>query len=195
MTIQAHFFYFYSEIYLFFIVKYCIQCNLMRFQNSSQTHLWEGFLLFGNFSFTTPSSGWVSVPNSCLSFGHLYFVLPPFKENGLPFWVPGVLPQHSEVVLWKLFSIQMIFWWICGGESGLPVLFLCYLGTAVWLILFGIVLSRFIHFVANGKISFFFWKNIHLAATSVSCSMPGLQLLHTGSLVVAGELLVAACGI
>ena len=60
----------------------------------------------------------------------LYFVLQPFKKNGLPFWVPGVLHQDSEVVLWKLLSIQMIFWWICGGESGLPILFLCHLGTA-----------------------------------------------------------------
>ena len=49
---------------------------------------------------------------------HLFFhdslprtegVLPPFKENGLPFWVLGVLHQHSEVVLWKFLSIQMIF--------------------------------------------------------------------------------------
>ena len=39
----------------------------------------------------------------------LYFVLPPFKENGLAFWVPGVLHQCSKVVSWKLFSIQMIF--------------------------------------------------------------------------------------
>ena len=23
----------------------------------------------------------------------------PFEDNGLPFWVPGVLRQHSEVVL------------------------------------------------------------------------------------------------
>ena len=46
----------------------------------------------------------------------LYFVLPPFGENGLPFWVPGVLRQHSEVVLWKLLSIQMIFWWIVGEK-------------------------------------------------------------------------------
>ena len=53
-----------------------------------------------------------------------------FKEIGLPFGVPGVLCQHSEVVLWKLLNIQMIFWWICGGESGLPVLFLHHLGTA-----------------------------------------------------------------
>ena len=45
----------------------------------------------------------------CLSFCLLYFALPPFKENGLPFWVPGVLRQCSEVVLQKLISIQMIF--------------------------------------------------------------------------------------
>ena len=39
----------------------------------------------------------------------LSFVLPPLEENGLPFWVPGVLCQDSEIVLWKLLSIQMIF--------------------------------------------------------------------------------------
>ena len=53
-----------------------------------------------------------------LSFCLLYFVLCPFEENGLPFCVPGVLRQYSEIVLWKLLSIQMIFLWICG----LPVL-------------------------------------------------------------------------
>ena len=45
----------------------------------------------------------------CLPFCLLYDVLYPFKENGLPFWVPGVLRQCSEVVLWKLLSIQRIF--------------------------------------------------------------------------------------
>ena len=64
--------------------------------------------MFGNFSsFTAPSLGWVSIPNSFVSL--LYFVLPPFKENGLPVWVPDVLCQRSEVVLWNLLSIQMIF--------------------------------------------------------------------------------------
>ena len=45
----------------------------------------------------------------CLSFYLLYFVLLPFEDNGLPFWVPGVLCQRSEFVLWKLLNIQMIF--------------------------------------------------------------------------------------
>ena len=57
----------------------------------------------------TPSPGQVSVPNSFVSLYLLYFALPPFEENGLPFWVPGVLPQHSEVVLWNFLRVQMIF--------------------------------------------------------------------------------------
>ena len=57
----------------------------------------------------------------------LYFFLPPFKDNGLLFWVPDALCQHSEVVLWNLLSVQMFFWWIYGGERGLPVLFLHHL--------------------------------------------------------------------
>ena len=80
--------------------------------------------------FKTPFLGWISIPTHfCLSFYLLYFVLSPFEDNGLPFWVPDVC-QHSEVVLWKLLSVQMFFQWICGGESGLPVLFLCHLRTA-----------------------------------------------------------------
>ena len=52
----------------------------------------------------------------CLSFYLLYFVLPPFEDNGLPLWVPGGLRQHSEVVLWYLLSVQMMFWWILGEK-------------------------------------------------------------------------------
>ena len=40
----------------------------------------------------------------CLPFYLLYFFLPPFKNNGLLFWVPDVLCWHSEVVLWNLLS-------------------------------------------------------------------------------------------
>ena len=67
----------------------------------------------------------------CLSFYLLYFFLPPFKDNGLLFWVPDVLCWHSEVVLWNLLNVQIFFfWWICGGESGIPILFLHHLRTA-----------------------------------------------------------------
>ena len=39
----------------------------------------------------------------------LYFFQPPFEDNGLLFWVPDVLCQHSEVILWNLLSVQMLF--------------------------------------------------------------------------------------
>ena len=41
----------------------------------------------------------------CLFFCLLYFFLPPFEDNGLLFWVPDVLCQHSEVVFWNLLSV------------------------------------------------------------------------------------------
>ena len=70
-----------SGFYLFIFSSWL--CCSLRFQNSPQTHWREGFLVLGNFSFTTPSPGWVSVPNSfCLFFYLLYFVLPLSKIMG-----------------------------------------------------------------------------------------------------------------
>ena len=39
----------------------------------------------------------------------LYFFLPPFEDNGVLFWVPNVLCQHSEVALWNLLNVEMFF--------------------------------------------------------------------------------------
>ena len=50
-----------------------------------------------------------SIPLLSLSLSFILFSLPPFKDNGLPFWVPDVLSQHLEVVLWNLLSVQMFF--------------------------------------------------------------------------------------
>ena len=103
-------------------------CCPLWFQGSPQTRQWECFLVFGNFSLFLDS-----LPGTELHpylFYLLYFFLPPFENNGLLFWVPDVLWWHSEVVLWNLLSVQMFFWWICGGESGLPVLFLRHLRTS-----------------------------------------------------------------
>ena len=52
-------------------------CCPLRFQNSPQTCLGEGFLLCGNFSFMTPSPGWVSVPNSFVSL-YIFYILSYF---------------------------------------------------------------------------------------------------------------------
>ena len=57
-------------------------CCALRLQNSPQTGLWEGFLLFGNFSsFTAPSPARVSIPNpfvSLLSF--MFFPMSFWRE-------------------------------------------------------------------------------------------------------------------
>ena len=72
----------------------------------------------------------------CLLSHLLYFFLPVFEDNGLLFWLPDVLCQPTEVVLWSLLSVEMFFWGICEGESGLPVLFLRHLwfclGHLIW---------------------------------------------------------------
>ena len=55
----------YSVGFCLFVCFYSLLSCPPRFQNSSQTRQWEGFPLLGNFSsFTTPSPGRVSIPNS-----------------------------------------------------------------------------------------------------------------------------------
>ena len=63
-----------------------------------------------------PFPGWDSLPGTelppyllCLFFRLLYLFLPVFEDNDLLFWVPDVLCQHSEVVLWSLLSVKMFF--------------------------------------------------------------------------------------
>jgi len=50
-----------------------------------------------------------SLSLALLSLYLLYFVLPPFEDNELLFWVPDVLCQRSEIVLWNFLSVQMFF--------------------------------------------------------------------------------------
>ena len=57
-----------------------------------------------------PFPGRSSLPTSFVSFFVLlYFFLPVFEANDLLCWVPDVLCQHSEVVLWNLLSVEMFF--------------------------------------------------------------------------------------
>ena len=105
-------------------------CCPLRFQISPQTHQWEGFLVFGNFSsFTTPSPGRVSFFSLFIFYILSYLLL---KRTGCLFGRLVSSCQHSEVVLWNLLSVQMIFRWICGGESGLPILFLHHLPILIF---------------------------------------------------------------
>ena len=61
-------------------------------------------LVFSGFGLKPPASVFQSYFYSSLKTS-----LPPFKDYGLPFWVPDVLCQHSEVVLWNFLSFQMFF--------------------------------------------------------------------------------------
>ena len=112
-------------IYLIFPSQSC--CPL-RFQNSPQTCWWEGFLLFGNFSsFTTYSPGWVSVPNSFVSLFLCIFCPTSFWRQWaaiLGAWCPPPVFRGCFV---ECAQCSNDLRWICGGESGLPVLFLHHL--------------------------------------------------------------------
>ena len=63
-----------------------------------------------------PFPGWASLPGMelpphllCFLFRLLYFFLPVFEDNGLLFWLPDVLCQPTEVVLWSLLGVEMFF--------------------------------------------------------------------------------------
>ena len=60
--------------------------------------------VFSGFGFKPPASSFQSY-----SYSSLKTSPSPFKDNGLLFWVPDVLCQRSEVVLWNLLSVQMFF--------------------------------------------------------------------------------------
>ena len=115
-------------IYLFFLLV-MLPSEDPRLATDSPVRVFLGVWKLFSFLRLPSWDGSPSLP-FCLSFYLLYFFLPPFEDNGLLFWVPDILCQHSEVVLWNLLGVQMLFWWICGGESGLPILFLCHLRTA-----------------------------------------------------------------
>ena len=103
------------------------QCRYGGFWMSSCWLIFPGVrssLVSSGFGLKPPASGFQSYSYSILKTSP-----SPFEDNGLLFWVPDVLCQHSEVVLWNLLSLQMFFQWICGEESVVPVLFLCHLRT------------------------------------------------------------------
>ena len=54
---------------------------------------------------------WAGSPSLTLLSLFLSFIFCPtsFQRQWLTFWVPDVLCQHSEVVLWNFLSVQMIF--------------------------------------------------------------------------------------
>ena len=74
-----------------------------------------------------PSQDGAPSPPPLSLFSSFIFFPTCFWRQWSAFLLPDVLCQHSEVVLWSLLSVEMFFWGIREGESGLPVLFLRHL--------------------------------------------------------------------
>ena len=51
----------------------------------------------------------------------LYFVLPPFEENGLPFWVPGVFRSCFVEVAQHSSNLLMNLWWRKWSPHPIPL--------------------------------------------------------------------------
>ena len=60
--------------------------------------------MFSRFGLKPPASGFQSY-----SYSSLKTSPSPLEDNELLFWVPVVLCQYSEVVLWNLLGAQMFF--------------------------------------------------------------------------------------
>ena len=118
--------------FFFFLFQLCC---LLRFQNSPQTHLWEGFLLCGNFSFfTTPFSGQVSIPTSFVS--HFVFCIMSYILSKRMGCLSGCLVSSA--------SVQKLF---CGSCSAFKWLLMNLWGSNC---LFLLILSlKFIVFVLD----------------------------------------------
>ena len=52
---------------------------------------------------------WVSLNVEKLFIFFFNFFLSVFEDNDLLFWLPDVLCQPTEVVLWSLLSVEMFF--------------------------------------------------------------------------------------
>ena len=115
----------------FFFVFSSWLCCPLRFQNSPQTCLWEDFLLFGNFSFTAPSPGQVSIPNSFISvsvFCILSYLILKRMGYLLGAWCPPpvfrscfvAVSQHSNDILMNLWREKVVSPSYSSAILGLP---------------------------------------------------------------------------
>ena len=88
-------------IYLFFL-PVILPFEIPRLVTDLPERVFPGF--WKPLFFKNPFPGHISIPTSCPSFYLLYFVLPPFKHNGLP---SGCLMSSA--------IIQKLFCGICSG--------------------------------------------------------------------------------
>ena len=96
----------YLCIYLF-LLPVMLPCEIPRLATDPPVRVFPGVQKLLSF-LRLPSRD--RAPSlSLLSLFLSFIFFPPFKDIGLLFWVPDVLFQHTEVVLWNLLSIQMFF--------------------------------------------------------------------------------------
>ena len=72
--------------------------------------VWKPLFLKSPSQDRLPFLGQSSLTTSFVSF-FIFYILsrPVFEDNGLLFWVPDVLCQPTEVVLWSLLGVEMFF--------------------------------------------------------------------------------------
>ena len=115
-----------------FILYYWL-CCLLRFQNYTQTHLWEVFLLLGIFSsFPTPSPAQVSVPKYFVSV-FMFYILSYLllKRKGC---LSGCLFSSARVQnFFCVCGSYSTFKWSCDEFVGDKLVSLCYFFTILGL--------------------------------------------------------------
>ena len=82
--------------------------EIPRLVTDSPVRVFPGVWKLLSFLRLPSQDGSLSLPLLSLFLSFIFF-LPPFEDSGLLSWVPDVLCQHSEVVLWNLVSVQMFF--------------------------------------------------------------------------------------
>ena len=116
-----------------FFLPVMLPSEFPRLTTDSPVRVFPGVWKLLSFLRLLSREGAPSLPLLSLFLSFIFFPTS-FQRQWLLFSVPDVFCQPSEVVLWNLLSIQIFFWWICGGESGLPILFLRHLRTAPYII-------------------------------------------------------------
>ena len=91
-------------IYLFFLLV-MLPSVVPRLTTDSAVRVFPGVWKLVSFLRLPSWDGALSLPLLSLFFVFYIFFLPPFEDNGLLFWVPDVLCQHSEVILWNLLRV------------------------------------------------------------------------------------------
>ena len=81
-----------------------------RLTTDSPVRVFPGVWKLLSFLRLPSRDGSPSLPLLSLFLSFIFFPTSWYsKDNGLLFWVPDVLCQHSEVVLWNLLSIKCSF--------------------------------------------------------------------------------------